>query len=244
MINGDLRGRARLVLTQLGEQVQEARDSGELGDDGGETFTPAPRADTPVSSAARSGRGGGARDYGEGPRDGHEATSCRARRGAGEGAGCADAIARRGVGDESGKRTPRGREWQERQAAFDREERKQTAAARAEEAKEAAKRGRSSCSSLSASCVVELFVYNSSPVLYVVVQVWPLRFLPKRVDVLMEGGGINLKGVGDLIAVHAGVAVGQELGVQIRRGGVGPRQVLLLREVDVRPWTDDMPKMC
>ena len=79
MINGDLRGRARLVLTQLGEQVQEARDSGELGDDGGETRSPAPRADTPVSSAARSGRGGGA-GYGEGPRDGHEATSCRARR--------------------------------------------------------------------------------------------------------------------------------------------------------------------
>ena len=55
----------------------------------------------------------------------------------------------------------------------------------------------------------------------------------------MEGGGINLKAVGDLVAVHAGVAVGQELGVQIRRRGVGPGQVLFLREVDVRPQTDD-----
>ena len=34
----------------------------DLGDDGGETFTPAPRADNPGSSAVRSGRGGGARD--------------------------------------------------------------------------------------------------------------------------------------------------------------------------------------
>ena len=62
MINGDLRGRARLVARDLGEQLQEARDSGELGDDGGETFTPAPRADNPGGSSARSGRGGGARD--------------------------------------------------------------------------------------------------------------------------------------------------------------------------------------
>ena len=35
------------------------------------------------------------------------------------------------------------------------------------------------------------------------------------------------------------VAVGQELGVQIRRRGVGPGQVLFLREVHVRPQTDD-----
>jgi hypothetical protein len=62
MINGDLRGRARLVARNLGEQLQEARDSGELGDDGGETFTPAPRADNPPSSSARNGRGGSARD--------------------------------------------------------------------------------------------------------------------------------------------------------------------------------------
>jgi hypothetical protein len=62
MINGDLRGRARVVARDLGEQLQEARDSGELGDDGGETFTPAPRADNPGGSSARSGRGGGARD--------------------------------------------------------------------------------------------------------------------------------------------------------------------------------------
>jgi len=62
MINGDLRGRARLVARDLGEQLQEARDSGQLGDDGGETFTPAPRADNPGGSSARSGRGGGTRD--------------------------------------------------------------------------------------------------------------------------------------------------------------------------------------
>lgn len=62
MINGDLRGRARVVARDLGEQLQQARDSGELGDDGGETFTPAPRADNPGGSSARSGRGGGARD--------------------------------------------------------------------------------------------------------------------------------------------------------------------------------------
>ena len=53
MINSNLSGRALLVATNLAEQMQEARDHGDLGEESGEMFTPAP--------PPRQGRGGGAR---------------------------------------------------------------------------------------------------------------------------------------------------------------------------------------
>ena len=140
MINGDLHGRARLVATNLGEQLQEARVSGELGDDGGETFTPAPRADNPGSSAVRSGRGGGARDAAKALASVlKEQGTARAEAQAKAQAEATQALVQTLV--ESQERARReDREWQEKQAAADREERRQAAAAaaQAEQAKEAA----------------------------------------------------------------------------------------------------------
>lgn len=55
----------------------------------------------------------------------------------------------------------------------------------------------------------------------------------------MEGEGIDDEAVGDLVAIHTGVAVRQELGVQIRRGGVRPPEILLLEEIHISPQPDD-----